>query len=279
MRKLVHQSSEHGCSANSVSAAGLSRAAPDEPTTSEDGRDETIASLREAVKARDDLLAMAAHELRNPLTAIQMRIELIRQAEQDHQYEHLRLQLEHLGLLLERFAKRTTMLLNVVQLASDNLPVDFSEFDLSQLVTQIVNDHKPLLARSGSEISLKIEGTIIAWLDAVSTSEIVENLLSNAIKYGQGKPIELMVTASGGNVVIVVRDHGIGIAPEDAQRIFGRFERAVARGYRAGFGLGLWITHKLVEEMRGSIEVVGKKGVGSVFTVTLPLDGKATNEQ
>jgi signal transduction histidine kinase len=171
------------------------------------------------------------------------------------------------------------LLFNAVQLAFDKLHVEVTEFDLSQLITRIVNDHKPALARSGSEISLHIEGNVIARLDAERTAEIVENLLSNAIKYGQGKPIELTLAPHGGDVVIMVRDHGIGIAPEDTQRIFDRFERAVVRAYRAGFGLGLWITYKLVQAMGGSIDVMGKPGAGSVFTVTLPLNGRATNEQ
>jgi len=95
-------------------------------------------------------------------------------------------------------------------------------------------------------------------------------LLGNAIKYGSGKPIEVSVEEQSGIARLTVRDHGIGIPPEDKERIFGRFERAVSERHYGGFGLGLWITHQIVRAHGGQIAVTTAPGAGSAFTVELP---------
>jgi signal transduction histidine kinase len=101
--------------------------------------------------------------------------------------------------------------------------------------------------------------------------QVITNLLSNAGKYGQGQPVDVTVATDGAEARIVVRDRGIGIDPEDRQRIFQRFERAVSTANYSGFGLGLWIVAEIVKAMMGTIDVAGAVGQGSTFTVTFPL--------
>ena len=93
----------------------------------------------------------------------------------------------------------------------------------------------------------------------------------NAITYGAGRPIALTVRRAGAHGEIVVRDQGIGIAPEALSRIFERFERAASGRQYGGLGLGLWIVRQLVEAMDGSIRVESSLGNGSTFTVQLPI--------
>jgi signal transduction histidine kinase len=96
------------------------------------------------------------------------------------------------------------------------------------------------------------------------------------MKYGAAKPIEVAVRQRLNMAVLTVRDHGIGIKPEDRERIFGRFERAVSTSQYPGLGLGLWITRQIVEAMGGTISVENEPDVeGSIFTVELPAGGKA----
>jgi signal transduction histidine kinase len=97
------------------------------------------------------------------------------------------------------------------------------------------------------------------------------NLLSNAIKYGKGDPVELAVRRDGDHAVLSVRDHGIGIAHADHERIFHRFERAVSARNFGGMGLGLWITKELVEMHDGTIHVDSELGQGATFVVRLPI--------
>lgn len=101
--------------------------------------------------------------------------------------------------------------------------------------------------------------------------QVVTNLVSNAAKYGAGRPIELRVDGDGETARLVVRDQGIGIAPEDQARIFERFERAAPSRHYRGLGVGLYIARQIVEAHGGSIRVASAPGAGSTFTVELPL--------
>jgi signal transduction histidine kinase len=106
--------------------------------------------------------------------------------------------------------------------------------------------------------------------DRLRLDQVISNLLANAIKYGGGAPIEVEVAGVEDRARLVVRDRGIGVAPEDHAKIFERFER-VAPGRRfSGLGLGLWIVRKIVEASGGSIEVDSQLGKGAAFVVDLP---------
>jgi signal transduction histidine kinase len=99
---------------------------------------------------------------------------------------------------------------------------------------------------------------------------VVTNLLANAIKYGRGRPIELSVTQRGGMAQLMMRDHGIGIAPKEVDRIFGRFERAASARHYGGLGLGLYIARQIVAAHGGAIRVDSRPDEGATFTVELP---------
>src|SRR5262249_55832660 len=102
--------------------------------------------------------------------------------------------------------------------------------------------------------------------------QVVTNLLSNALKYGGGKPIEIAVRVDEGKALLTVRDHGIGIAPEQLERVFGRFERAVSARTYGGVGLRLSVVRQFVQAHGGAIFVDSQVGTGSTFRVELPLD-------
>jgi signal transduction histidine kinase len=243
-----------------------------------DERDKIIAELREAVRARDDFLAIAGHELRNPLTPIQLCVQLIRMAEEAGDPAKVHVELARLERLLDRFLKRTAVLLDIAQITSDRLRLAPRELNVSELAHGVAEGLAPVLARSGSEITTDIQPGVVAILDEVAVTQILDNLLSNAIKYGEGKPIELGLTAADNAARITVRDHGVGIGAAERERIFERFERAVRKTTHPGFGLGLWVTRKLTDAMGGSITATGEKGAGSLFTVTLPLNGRKIHE-
>ena len=106
--------------------------------------------------------------------------------------------------------------------------------------------------------------------DRSRIDQVVANLLSNAIKYGEGRPIEVEVRAGERAAWISVRDHGIGIAPEDFGRLFDRFERCVSPRNYGGLGLGLFIVREIVDMHGGRVTVTSAPGEGSTFTVELP---------
>ena len=106
--------------------------------------------------------------------------------------------------------------------------------------------------------------------DPVRLEQVLTNILSNAIKYGAGRSIELSMRAESDAVRLSIADHGIGIEPDEQPRLFERFERAVSGRQYGGFGLGLWITKRIVEAMHGTIAVESRPGEGSTFVVVLP---------
>jgi two-component system OmpR family sensor kinase len=243
-----------------------------------DPKDRLIEELRDAVRSRDDFLAVAAHELRNPLTPILLCVQLIRAAQDSNNRAKGAAELDRLERLVKHFASRAHILLEVAQITAKKFQLQPCKLNLSELVASIVNDYMPLINRSGSVLTASIPENVDGYVDRMAVSEIVENLLSNAIKYGQRRPIELALTAIDGLAQLVVRDYGIGIASEDQERIFNRFERAVDSEVHSGFGIGLWLVRNLAESMGGSIAVIGEPGVGSTFTVSLPIKYQGNHE-
>jgi signal transduction histidine kinase len=117
----------------------------------------------------------------------------------------------------------------------------------------------------------------VEW-DRLRIDQAITNLLTNALKYGDRQPVELRIESVGELVRVSVQDRGIGIAPEDLERIFGRFERAVSSRKISGLGLGLYITRQIVEAHGGQIRVESRLGEGSRFTLELPAVARLSEE-
>ncbi len=150
------------------------------------------------------------------------------------------------------------------------MSIEAEEVDLAKLVRDLVERTGEDLERAGCTLKIDADVPVVGRWDPFRLDQIVTNLLSNAVKYGHGKPIEVKVEASGDVARLSVTDHGIGIAPSNQARIFGRFERAVSERHFGGFGLGLWIVRQIIESHGGAIRVSSEPGQGSTFTVELP---------
>jgi PAS domain S-box-containing protein len=232
--------------------------------------------LVKAVRDRDDFLSIASHELRTPLTTLRLEIESLRRslrlrgaaAIANGQFER---NVEVAGVQTTRLVALVENLLDVSRLASGRLEIQTSEFDLSELVKDVVARLSPALDASRCTAELAELTSVVGAWDRLRLEQVVSNLMSNAMKYGAGRPIVIRVTRSHGYARLEVRDHGIGIAPQDHDRIFQRFERANSGAHYGGFGLGLWISREVVLALGGSIEVESTPGEGSTFFVTLPL--------
>lgn len=232
-----------------------------------------VAELTEAVAARDKFIAVAAHELRNPMTPILGQIERLLttvRAGQDSP-EQIEQRLERLQHAIYHYLKRATILLNVSRVTSGRLQLEPEPLDLAQLLREMAGDFAPEARHAGASVTASIPESLFGTWDRVALQQIVENLVSNAIKYGGRTPVELSAEPRGACIRIQIRDHGGGIAPEDRQRVFQPFERAVGRGEQAsGFGVGLWVVGQLVQAMGGTVIVDDAQGGGALFTVTLP---------
>jgi len=120
-------------------------------------------------------------------------------------------------------------------------------------------------------ISLQLAPAIRGTWDRTRLDQAITNLLSNACKYGMGKPILVSASSDSSEATVCVRDEGEGIAAENLDRLFGRFERILPRSGTEGLGLGLWIAKQIIDKHGGTITVQSELGKGTAFTITLPL--------
>lgn len=232
------------------------------------------ARLREALQARDDFVAVAAHELRNPLNAFLLTLQLLRRTMREPDVSsQVRGLVEKLRNQAERFSDSIDRLLDVSRIQAGNFELHREAFDFAALVKEVVNR----FAEEETRTPISIERAECAegnW-DRFRIEQVVSNLISNAIKYGKRQPIAITVARNGAEATLAVRDHGIGIPPEDIERVFDRFERVAPRSPSKGLGLGLWIARRIVEAHGGTISAQSELNQGSTFTVRLPLQARS----
>jgi signal transduction histidine kinase len=237
----------------------------------EGDQDRIIEELRREIAARDEFIAVAAHELRNPMTPIVALVQLlVARAHREEASPALLSGLQTLESAVEHYVRRATTLLEITRITAGNLRLTPASFDLSELVRERSRHYELLAQRAGTGLACQAQGPVVGTWDRLAIEQILDNLLSNAIRYGDSKPVSVELDSSEDSVVLRVIDRGIGIRIEDRERIFERFERAAGAKRDGGFGIGLWLTHKLVQAQAGMLELHSEIGAGSTFTVKLP---------
>ena len=233
-----------------------------------------VADLREAVRARDDFIAVAAHELRNSMTPIIGVADLALKAARDAGAScpsRVTSLLERMQLLAQNLLQRSTRLLDITRIEAGHLRLEPSATDLSALVRSVAQNYDAAAARTGSPVELDIEDGAAGWMDPLAAEQVIENLLSNALKFGMGKPVTLRLRLQGQSARLDVQDRGTGMPPDQQARLFGRFEQVVAQHRSSGSGIGLWFANRRATAMGGDIAVSRRVGEGSTFALILPL--------
>jgi PAS domain S-box-containing protein len=233
---------------------------------------ETEQKLREAVRARDEFLQIASHELKTPLTLLQLQLDLMARAleKSGDQSERLAERLEKASRQTARLTHLIESLLDVSRISAGKVPLQLEEFDFAEMVRDVAERFRPEADRAGCALTVRADAVLLGCWDRLRAEQVVSNLLSNAIKYGAGKPVDVAVGARDGVVWLTVADQGIGIAEEALGRIFERFERAVSMRHFGGLGLGLFIARQVIDAHGGTIAVRSQPGAGAIFTVRLP---------
>jgi len=238
-------------------------------------RERLLEELKAALHARDDFLMVASHELRTPLTSLQLTASsVLRQLERadgrplpapmlDDRMRTVKRQLDRLEQLINA-------LLDVSRIGAGRLALQLEEVDLVDVANEVLARLRDEAARQGVPLSMRAPTSLLGLWDRSRLDQILTNLVTNAIKYGQGKPVDVLLVRGGEGAEVRVVDHGIGVDPEQQERIFGKFERAASQRNYGGLGLGLWITRELVELMRGRVRVESTPGQGATFIVSLP---------
>lgn len=224
-------------------------------------------STQKAVRARDEFLSIASHELKTPITSLRMQLEMLlrpgRAPEISRPLINAVRQVDRLTLLVND-------LLDVGRLESGKMHYHLDVVGIGDVLKEVTSAMLPQFLASGTDLQTSIEGNPHAYVDRYRMEQVIVNLLNNALKYGPGKPVQVSLTTNNKQVVLVVRDRGVGIAPEHIGKIFGKFERGGKVSSVAGLGLGLYITHEIVHAFKGSIEVKSSEGEWTEFTVLLP---------
>ncbi len=234
-----------------------------------------------ALKTRDDFLAAASHELRNPLNALMLQLGGLRRAAQRDPASlatpAMTGRLDRSEEQIIRLVRLVDTLLDVSRIKSGRLDIEYAEVDLVAVAKSVVQQLEPIA--DGVAVRLQAPATLVGRWDPLRVEQVVSNLLSNALKYGDGKPVEIDISLDGEYAHIDVTDGGIGIPSDMVQRLFARFERLTPDHRRGGFGLGLWITRQIVAAFGGTIEVRSELGKGSTFSVALPRQPRAGDAQ
>lgn len=228
----------------------------------------TMLRERRRTQSREELIANLSHDLRNPLA---IALGFAEMAEDDSLSAEDRA--GALSGIRRSLWEMSQMVENVLDGSADQagalVPLP-EPLDLQALCDEALAATHILLRRRPIVLTGSIEPGLFVFADRNRLARVIGNLLGNAVKYTVAGEIRLRAMTCGRFAVVRVQDTGPGIAPEALPHIFDRYRRAHAGG-PAGAGLGLAIAHRLTERMGGTLEVESELGVGSTFTITLPL--------
>jgi PAS domain S-box-containing protein len=236
-----------------------------------------VAALREADTRKDEFIAMLAHELRNPLSAIAVATDLLtRSTIEDRK---ARFAVPAIERQMRQLRRLVDDLLNVARITSGKLTLRKEPLELKGFAERTIADYRELVA-SGTSIVLQ---AVEAWVDAdpARLKQMIENLLDNAAKYG-GRNITVTVSADEFGAHVSVQDDGQGIAQELQASLFQPFVQGAQPADREqrGLGLGLALVERLASLHGGGVAAVSDgPGRGSTFTISLPLAKPAASEE
>jgi signal transduction histidine kinase len=238
---------------------------------------ERLASdLRDAVRARDELLSVCGHELRTPVAAMKLTTQLFKRGfgRNDPQLtsrEEVSRMIDQSDRQLDRLTRLIEDMLDFSRINAGRLEVNPERFGLAAMVGDVMTRLSPTLEAAGCRAKLDLDTSIEGDWDRFRLEQVLINLVTNASKYGAGRPVEVSLRRQGARAHLCVRDHGEGISREDRERIFRPYERAASAKNVSGLGLGLFIASRIVEAHRGELRLESELGAGATFDVSLPL--------
>ncbi|MFC7463869.1 MtrAB system histidine kinase MtrB [Brachybacterium sp. GCM10030252] len=231
-----------------------------------------VEDLTELSRVQQRFVSDVSHELRTPLTTIRMAASVL-DGKRDELPGELQRTVELLSTQVQRFEVLLTDLLEISRFDAGAAELEAQRVDLDALVVRAVDDVRPLAGARGCLLDVRLAGEgMDAVVDTRRVDRILRNLLTNAIEHGAGGPVLVETGFSDDAVAVVVQDHGHGISPEAAERVFDRFWRADPSRARTlgGTGLGLSISVEDAGLHGGWLQAWGQEEEGAVFRLTLP---------
>jgi signal transduction histidine kinase len=231
-----------------------------------------LESLKREIALRDDILSLAAHELRNPLHALSLHLALARATALAGNAAEAGERIRRAELTLRRYSERVTVLMELLASPGATYPLSPRRIDVPALVATLVDSLEQEARSRAIEMSVVADAAFepLHGVDPVAFEQVVDNLLLNAFKHSGASAITIRLSSGDGAWRLQVEDNGSGIALADQRTIFEKFAVATQSSRGAGTGLGLWIVTRLVQAMGGEITLASTPGNGCTFTVRIP---------
>lgn len=231
-----------------------------------------ITKRKELERQKDDFLAVASHELKTPVTSMKTYTQVLKTKFERQGDTAAAAGLSKIDAQINKLSTLIADLLDVTRTQTGNLSLHQESFDVDELIKEVVENMQ--LTTQKHTIETEGEACTHITADRDRTAQILINFLSNAIKYSpQSTKIIVEVSCNKREVVVSVKDFGIGIPKDKTEQVFGRFMRVPGRHMETfpGLGLGLYISSQIIERQGGRIWVESQQGEGSTFYFSLPL--------
>lgn len=227
------------------------------------------------LQLRDDFISIASHELRTPITSLNLQIEVLNSLVDELKSDSeipivMRKFLDSTNNQVKRLSHLVDDMLDISRISIGKLNLNIRNVKLKTLTMEVLERFDEQLKEKRIELFFDAPDNIIVECDAGRIDQVITNFMTNAIRYGKKKPILITIEDKESYVHLRIQDHGRGIRREDFERIFNRFERAHTADDVSGLGLGLYINKTIVEEHNGRILLESEPEKGSIFILELP---------
>lgn len=233
--------------------------------------------LKNAITARDEFISICSHELKTPLTSMKLQFDLAGKMLDENNdkvfsKETVEKRIHMANRQLDRMTRLIDEMLDISRINTGKLQMDLQVLNLKEVVDetlyrfseQFILHHQDIHIESSSD-TYSVKG------DRFRLEQVISNLITNSLKYAANKPVFIKLQKNSETVRLEFRDQGIGIAEEDLERIFNRFERINSATNVSGLGLGLYICKQIVDRHQGKIWAESKLGQGTTFVLEVPL--------
>ena len=234
---------------------------------------ETISLRREKEMLREQFASIVSHELKSPLSAVQQNLFALEFELSKTLDEAKKEKLQRIKIRIDDMLKMINSWLRVISVDINKLKENFTQIPISVPISKALENVESLATRKNVEVVAPVsDETGLINGDGLSLSEAFVNILGNAIKYSRdGSKVFLNIENGGSEVVVSIKDQGIGISPEDLPHVFEGFYRGRSgQSAASGHGIGLAVSRQIVEAHDGSINVESELGKGTTFFIHLP---------
>jgi two-component system sensor histidine kinase VicK len=231
-----------------------------------------ITEQKQDEQRKNDFIGMVSHELKTPLTSLSAYVQMLHAKAKRSEDSFSTGALDKVNIQVKKMATLINGFLNVSRLESGKIHLDKQDFRLDELVSEMVEETRQ--TTSGHEVILLPCEPITITADQDKIGSVISNLLSNAVKYSpRGTQITVNCKITEQMAVVSVKDEGLGIKPEDVEKLFERYYRVNSKQTQtiSGFGIGLYLCAEIIQRHDGKIWVESEPGEGSTFYFSLPL--------